>query len=296
MDGFLNVAKPKGCTSRDVVNRIQRLVRPHKVGHAGTLDPLASGVLVVAVGQATKLVERIQQTAKSYQGEFLLGRSSDTEDTEGEVIEVANPHEPSEADLRVACQRMVGEISQMPPQYSALKIRGKRAYDLARRGIKAELKPRLVRIDSCELVWYEYPRFELGIICGSGTYVRSLGRDIADSLGTSAVMSELSRTAVGPFRLADAICLDTMDLPSADPSALVPLCYPLSVAVADLYRLDLTEEEAASLGHGRRVANRFGDSWETAAAFAPDGRLAAIVACSDANQVRPLRNFPCNPQ
>lgn len=287
MDGFLNVSKPSGCTSRDVVNRIQRLVRPDKVGHAGTLDPLAEGVLVVAIGQATKLIEKIQQTTKVYRGAFLLGHSSDTEDVEGEVVELPYALAPSESELSQACRQMCGENSQLPPQYSALKVGGKRAYDLARRGIKAELKPRVVRIDSCELLRYEYPEFELKIVCGSGTYVRSIGRDIAASLGSAAVMSALTRTAVGPFHLDEAI-----DLESIDEKKLATSLAPIAIAVADLVRLELTAEEVVLLGHGRQISDRFEGDWESAAAFASNGRLAAIVAPVSPDRIRSVKNFP----
>jgi tRNA pseudouridine55 synthase len=287
LDGFLNVSKPSGCTSRDVVNRIQRLVRPDKVGHAGTLDPLAEGVLVVAIGQATKLIEKIQQTTKVYRGAFLLGHSSDTEDVEGEVVELPYALAPSESELSQACRQMCGENSQLPPQYSALKVGGKRAYDLARRGIKAELKPRVVRIDSCELLRYEYPEFELKIVCGSGTYVRSIGRDIAASLGSAAVMSALTRTAVGPFHLDEAI-----DLESIDEKKLATSLAPIAIAVADLVRLELTAEEVVLLGHGRQISDRFEGDWESAAAFASNGRLAAIVAPVSPDRIRSVKNFP----
>jgi len=287
LDGFLNVSKPSGCPSRDVVNRIQRLVRPDKVGHAGTLDPLAEGVLVVAIGQATKLIEKIQQTTKVYRGAFLLGHSSDTEDVEGEVVELPYALAPSESELSQACRQMCGENSQLPPQYSALKVGGKRAYDLARRGIKAELKPRVVRIDSCELLRYEYPEFELKIVCGSGTYVRSIGRDIAASLGSAAVMSALTRTAVGPFHLDEAI-----DLESIDEKKLATSLAPIAIAVADLVRLELTAEEVVLLGHGRQISDRFEGDWESAAAFASNGRLAAIVAPVSPDRIRSVKNFP----
>ncbi len=270
-----------------MVNRIQRLVRPDKVGHAGTLDPLAEGVLVVAIGQATKLIEKIQQTTKVYRGAFLLGHSSDTEDVEGEVVELPYALAPSESELSQACRQMCGENSQLPPQYSALKVGGKRAYDLARRGIKAELKPRVVRIDSCELLRYEYPEFELKIVCGSGTYVRSIGRDIAASLGSAAVMSALTRTAVGPFHLDEAI-----DLESIDEKKLATSLAPIAIAVADLVRLELTAEEVVLLGHGRQISDRFEGDWESAAAFASNGRLAAIVAPVSPDRIRSVKNFP----
>src|SRR5438034_4937061 len=157
MFGLLNVDKPAGWTSRDVVNRVQQLVRPHKVGHAGTLDPLATGVLVIALGPATRLIEYVQRMPKSYQGSFLLGRTSDTEDTQGTVVELPTASIPAKEDILAAIPKFVGTIEQRPPAYSALKIAGQPAYKLARRGESVELVPRRVEIYSIEFVRYEYP-------------------------------------------------------------------------------------------------------------------------------------------
>src|SRR5436309_1327485 len=150
MFGLLNVEKPAGLTSRDVVNRVQRLVRPHKVGHAGTLDPLATGVLVLAVGPATRLVEYIQQMPKMYQSAFLLGRTSDTEDIEGNVTELSEPPIPNRKEIVSAISSFVGTIEQRPPAYSALKVAGRPAYKLARRGEEPQLAPRPVVVHSIE--------------------------------------------------------------------------------------------------------------------------------------------------
>src|SRR5262245_35406014 len=203
MFGLLNIDKPAGLTSRDVVSRVQRLVRPQKVGHAGTLDPLATGVLVVAVGPATRLVEYVQRMPKTYQGTFLLGRTSDTEDVEGEVVELDSPPVPTRAEIDAALPRFIGTIEQRPPAYSALKVAGRRAHKLARRGEAVELAPRPVEIHAIELLRYEYPEMELRIDCGSGTYVRSLGRDVAEAVDTGAVMAALRRLAIGPFQAAE---------------------------------------------------------------------------------------------
>src|SRR5206468_2581373 len=144
-------------TSRDVVNRVQRLVRPHKVGHAGTLDPQATGVLVLALGPATRLVEYVQQMPKTYQATFLLGRTSDTEDIAGTVVELPAPVVPTRAEIETAIPRFLGTIEQRPPAYSALKVAGRRAYELARRGDAVELAPRSIEVHSLEIVRYDYP-------------------------------------------------------------------------------------------------------------------------------------------
>ena len=210
--GLLNLNKPSGMTSRQAVDRAGRLLGTRRVGHAGTLDPLASGVLVVAAGAATRLIQYVQQMPKSYLGTFLLGRHSPTEDMEGEVTELQNPPLPTLEQVSAAAQTLVGRIEQRPPVYSALKIEGRRAYDLARKGRPVELQPREVMIYRLEIVAYQYPQLVLRVECGSGTYIRSLGRDLAESLGTAAVMSALLRTAVGDFRIEEA----------ADPRQLTP--------------------------------------------------------------------------
>ncbi len=201
----LNLHKPRGITSRGAVDAVKRLVRPAKCGHAGTLDPLASGVLVVCVGKATRLIEYVQQMPKQYRATFLLGRTSPTEDLEGEVTELVDAPVPSRLAIEEACTRFVGTIEQRPPVFSALKIKGRPAYALARKGRTVELAARPVTIHSLEVVTYEYPELVLDITCSAGTYVRSLGRDLGESLGTGAVMSDLVRTAVGPFTLHTAV-------------------------------------------------------------------------------------------
>src|SRR5437763_8405087 len=176
--GVLVVDKPRGLTSRAVVDRVARLVPLAKVGHAGTLDPLASGVLVVCIGPATRLVEMVQRLPKSYRTVVLLGARSDTLDAEGRIEPAANPGIPSRLDIERAVSPLVGEVDQMPPDYSALKVGGRRAYDLARAGRPVELAPRRVRIDRIVVLHYDWPRLELAIDCGSGTYIRSIARDV----------------------------------------------------------------------------------------------------------------------
>ena len=202
--GLLNLNKPVGMTSRQAVNVVQRLAGPAKAGHAGTLDPLASGVLVVCVGGATRLIEYVQRMRKRYVGTFLLGRQSITEDTEGDVTELPDAPVPNWQEIEAAAQRFVGRIEQRPPAFSALKVQGRAAYKLARQGKPVVLVPRPVDIHRIEIQSYEYPELVLAVECGSGTYVRSLGRDLAETLGTAAVMSALVRTSIGSHRLEEA--------------------------------------------------------------------------------------------
>jgi tRNA pseudouridine55 synthase len=210
--GLLNINKPQGLTSRDAVDMVQRLARPAKVGHAGTLDPLATGVLVVCVGSATRLIEYVQRMPKRYVGTFLLGRSSPTEDVDGEVTLLADPPIPTAAQIEAAAEKFVGSIVQQPPAYSALKVAGRRAYDMARRGEVVELQPRPIEVYGLRIVRCDYPELVIELECGGGTYVRSLGRDLAESLGTAAVMSALVRTAIGPWTLETSV----------DPRTLTP--------------------------------------------------------------------------
>jgi tRNA pseudouridine55 synthase len=283
--GLLNLHKPSGCTSRDVVNRVQKLVRPQKVGHAGTLDPLASGVLIVAIGGATRLIEYVQQQPKSYRATFLLGRHSDTEDVEGNVVELDGSPTPSQSEVDEVLPGFLGDIQQMPPAYSALKVGGQRAYALARCGQEVKLEARPVTIHALRLVAYDYPSLQLEIACSSGTYVRSLGRDLARALGTEAVMSALVRTAIGPFQLADAVAADDLTVES-----LAKRLLPASAAVQQLPRLELTHGEVTELLFGRPLRRAGVPSASEFAAFDQAGELVAILQ-SQGDKLAPSRVF-----
>ena len=287
MFGFLNIDKPGGVTSRDVVNRVQRLVRPHKVGHAGTLDPLATGVLVVAVGPATRLIEYVQRLPKTYLATFLLGRSSDTEDIAGEVVELPGAAVPTETQLRAALPQFLGTIQQRPPAFSALKVAGQRAYDLARRGDAVELLPRPVEIYDLEILRYAYPELQLLIRCGSGTYVRSLGRDLAASLGTAAVMSALRRLVIGPFTAETAIAADSLSASSIEHQLLSPL-----MALGEMPRIEVNEAASLRLAQGQAIENRWNASSAEVAAVNSAGQLVAILSPL-AERLRPQRCFHC---
>jgi len=274
--GLLNLSKPAGVTSRDVVNRVHRLVRPAKAGHCGTLDPLAEGVLVVAVGSATRLVQYVQRLPKSYTGSFLLGRTSPTEDVEGEIHELADPPIPSLETLRQAAQRFVGTILQRPPAFSALKIQGRPAYSLARAGRSVALAPRPVEVYQLDVVAYDYPALTLEIRCGSGTYVRSLGRDLAVSLGTGAVMSRLVRTAIGGFRLAEAVAPDSLTQEN------LPECLaPTVLAVEGMPKLELAENELRALLFGQPVVVPPSQPSGEVAIIDAQGRLRSIASQSE---------------
>jgi tRNA pseudouridine55 synthase len=292
--GILNVNKPAGCTSRDVVDKIERLSLPAKAGHAGTLDPLATGVLVICVGQATRLIQYIQRMPKHYRATFVLGRRSETDDIEGNVVEIAGAPIPSRAMLDRALPQFVGAIQQRPPAHSAVKVRGKRAYQLARSGKTMDLAPRTVTIHSLVVRRYDYPELELEIECGSGTYVRALGRDLAEALGTGTVMSSLERTAIGGFRAQNAVSVEELN-----PETLPRYLQSALAAVADLPRCVLTDAQLSEIRHGRpiKLSTRGApeisrpDSKSDVAAIDATGELVAIVYQKRAGELWPAHNF-----
>ncbi len=284
--GLLNVNKPTGVTSRWAVDQVKRLVKPAKVGHAGTLDPLASGVLVIGVGQATRLVEYVQQQAKSYRATFLLGRTSDTEDVEGAVTLLDHPPVPTVEQLIDAAKGLTGTILQRPPAYSALKVEGRRAYARARAGESVELAPRAIDVRRIEILAYDYPELQLEIDCGSGTYVRSLGRDLAERAGTGAVMSALVRTAIGEFRLENATDLTQLTRENAAEHLLPPI-----LAVCRLMPLvEVNTAEIGELANGRSI--ELAVSHPQCAAVDDAGKLIAILALREDGRYAPSKYFP----
>jgi len=285
--GLFNINKPSGKTSRWAVDQIQRLVRPAKVGHAGTLDPLASGVLVVAVGPATRLIDYVQEMPKRYRAEFRLGCTSDTEDVDGVVTSLANARVPSRAEIDAAVPHFTGEILQTPPAFSALKIAGRRAYELARKGEAVVLQPRPVVIYQLSIVNYDYPLLELEIECSSGTYVRSLGRDLAIQLGTGAVMSALVRSAIGGFRLANAIDVSQISRENIGEYLMSP-----QTAVDRMPIVPLAPAEQVQLSRGQPIARDDLPSDTTEYAALNDcGNLTAILHLRADGLFWPLLNF-----
>ena len=261
LNGFLNIDKPQGLTSRSVVDEVNRLLRTRgftrstlpKVGHAGTLDPMATGVLVVAVGSATRLIELVQSRSKDYRGSFLFGKRSNTDDVSGEVAEgdAARASAITRAELEATLTAFRGRIEQVPPAFSAVRVDGRRAYDLARRGEVPELKAKTVEIHRLEIVSFDPPELTLEIECGSGTYIRSLGRDIGEQLGCGAVMSALTRTRIGSFKLSDAISISnlTVDL-------LMSRLLPCTAAAAHLPAYLCDADEAGRLSYGLGIVPR----------------------------------------
>ena len=292
--GLLNLAKPPGLTSRAVVNLVlTRLreagVRKAKAGHAGTLDPLATGVLVVAVGKATELIRFVQAGAKVYDAGFLLGRTSDTLDVEGEVTPLPDPPRVTRAEVEAVLPRFFGAIEQIPPAHSAVKVGGRRAYDLARAGKPPDLSPRPVRVDRLAVTGFDGEqsdglRLRLEIACGSGFYVRSLGRDLAAALGTAAVMDRLTRRAVGPFRLAEAVSPEDLTAENVVAHLLPPVA-----AVGALERITLDEDRARAVRFGQALATTGGPvaADDEVALVDAAGRLVAVAERRAAGEIKP---------
>lgn len=262
MFGLLNVNKPPGPTSHDVVARARRLLpRRTRVGHAGTLDPFAGGVLVLCVGAATRLADYVQAAPKRYRAEATFGAVSTTDDPEGEIVPRDVPTPPTARDLVALLPRFVGEIQQTPPAHSAVHVQGRRAYELARAGRDVTLPARTVRVYSLELLAYDWPRAVLDVRCASGTYVRSLVRDLGEALGVGAYCSGLTRSAVGEFHLEHAREPDALD-PARD-------LLPGRLAVGHLPKVRLGEDDLALVANGRPVPLADVRSFAPAAAASP---------------------------
>lgn len=206
----LNVNKPVGWTSFDVVNKLKRTFNIPKIGHAGTLDPFASGVLIILTGKYTKKAQYFTDLEKEYDGEIELGLSTDTLDVDGKVIQKGSIKAVTPKKILEVCASFVGEIMQTPPMYSAIKWRGRRLYDLARAGRNIRIRPRAVRIYKLDVAHIELPLVRIRVVCSKGTYIRALARDIGYRLGCGAYLRSLTRTRIGDFRLEDSLNIDDL--------------------------------------------------------------------------------------
>jgi tRNA pseudouridine55 synthase len=272
--GLLVVDKPAGLTSHDVVARVRRLAGTRKVGHAGTLDPMATGVLLVGVGKATRLLGHLTLTEKGYDATIRLGVGTTTDDAEGEVVSTAATGLLTEDDVRSAAGAFVGEIAQVPSSVSAIKVDGQRAYKRVRAGEDVDLPARTVTVH--ELVVTAVRPGEDGldvdvsVRCSSGTYIRAVARDLGEALGVGGHLTMLRRTAVGPFTLAEARTLDQLadELTMLDLSEVARRCFPT---------FTLDEEQARDVGFGRTLDVRLdGDAGSPVALLSPDGRFLAL--------------------
>lgn len=211
MDGVLNINKPKGITSHDVVNRVRRILRIKKVGHTGTLDPEATGVLPILIGKATKISRFLINSDKEYLFEMRLGVKTDSGDTTGKIVSISPNPIPSESEIRKVLRRFTGKILQVPPMYSAIKVKGRPLYNLAREGIEIERKAREVIIHSLDILRIEGPSILCRVRCSKGTYIRSLVSDIGDALDVGGHLVSLKRTVAGRFRIEDSIDLEELE-------------------------------------------------------------------------------------
>ena len=208
--GVLNLNKPPRLTSRQAVDCVKRILNVKKAGHGGTLDPDATGVLLICLGDGTKLFEALQVGTKEYEGTFILGITTDTLDASGQIIETADTSQITPDQIRFVCQQFVGEIEQMPPMFSAVKHKGKPLYKLARRGIKIERRSRWIFIESIELLSSNIPEIRFRVVCSKGTYIRVLAADIGAALGCGAHLSELTRTRSGVFKIEGAHTFESL--------------------------------------------------------------------------------------
>jgi tRNA pseudouridine55 synthase len=264
--GLVVVDKPGGITSHDVVARVRRLAGTRKVGHAGTLDPLATGVLVLGLNRATRLLGHLTLTDKRYTATVRLGTTTTTDDAEGEVVETRPTDGLSEADVRSALRSFLGEIDQVPSSVSAIKVAGKRAYARVRDGEAVDLPSRRVTVHAVDVTELDLPSLEIDVRCSSGTYIRAIARDLGAALGVGGHLTALRRTAVGPFTVADARTLDALD----DSFTMTPIA---DAARACFPALDLSDEDATSVRVGRALDVRLD---VLTALFAPDGEFLAL--------------------
>jgi tRNA pseudouridine55 synthase len=294
--GLVIVDKPAGLTSHDVVGRIRRLAGTRKVGHAGTLDPMATGVLVVGVEKATRLLGHLTLADKEYQATIRLGQGTDTDDAEGTVIVTASAADVTDAAIAAGVAALTGPIEQIPPGVSAIKIGGQRAYKLTRDGQAPELAARPVTVHEFTVTAIRRPDGPGGdlvdvdatVVGSSGTYVRALARDLGRALGTAGHLTALRRTRSGPYQITEARTLDEL----AGQFTVTPLA---EAAAAAFPRLDLTEPDAARVAHGGRLpATALPAAAQAAggpaAVFGPDGSLIALMR-AEGGQSRPLAVF-----
>ncbi|MDH3655498.1 MAG: tRNA pseudouridine(55) synthase TruB [Myxococcales bacterium] len=293
MNGVLIVDKPAGCTSHDVVQRVRKAIRQRSVGHAGTLDPLATGVLVVAIGEGTKLVSHLQSDDKRYEVSIALGAETDSLDADGEVIDTADVPKLDRTAVERALQPFIGRQPQTAPKLSAIKIAGTPLHRRMRRGEEVEAPVREVELYEANVVEVGQETIGLRLHCGKGFYVRSLARDLARALGTLGYVKDLRRTASGPFSIDSALYGDQMTAEEIEGRLI-----PLREACSTLRRVELSDDGVAHARHGRPIGPEVivNEGWQEAlpeeslALFAPDGEPVALGRRVDQG-VRVVRGF-----
>ena len=298
-DGILNFDKPTGATSMDIVRTVKRFTHVRRVGHAGTLDPIAAGVLPICMGQATRLMEYMIDGRKIYRAELTLGAVTDTYDADGQVLETADPSGITRAQVEALLPVFTGTVQQQPPMYSALKHEGQRLYDLARAGVEVERPTREVTVYDLSLTDWAPPKLTVVAECGRGFYMRTLAQDIGQALGCGAHLSALTRLQAGTFSIEDGISLERFEHSAAE-GAWRDLLLPPDAAVADLESLALEPAGERQLRNGQPVTVRpgagagvtYAEHAERRRAYSSAGRFLAIVRFNRAqNQWQPERVF-----
>ncbi len=289
INGWLVVDKPYGMGSTEVVTKIKRLIHPMKIGHGGTLDPLASGLLPIALGKATRTVSYVMDGLKTYEFCIKFGVSTATDDAEGDVVATSEKL-PTAGEINAVLPQFIGDIEQMPPAYSALKVGGKHAYDLIRKGIQPDLKSRIIHVESLvlkEMIAADEAAFE--VVCGKGTYVRSLGRDIAAAAGSCGHLSYLRRTACGAFTIKDSFSLEKInDLWYKE--KLQEQLFSLETVLSDILELALSEKQAKALMFGQAFEAPQGVEQGVTYKATLNGQLVAF-AVVDGAYVKPTKVF-----
>ncbi len=289
MDGVLNINKPSGMTSHDVVQQVRRALKEKRVGHTGTLDPSATGVLVLCVGKATRIAQYLEAGEKEYQTVMRLGIITDTLDADGAVLETRPHVPPVRSRIIEVLQQFRGSIMQTPPAYSAIKVHGVPSYKLAREGKAEPLKARQVQIHSLELVSYEHPFIGLIVRCSKGVYVRTLCADIGEALGCGAHLTSLVRTCSGKFRLVDSITLE--QLPEVrENNVQSQMLVSMDAALEDLPAVTLGDEASGRIRHGNSVAAPPGTEALLVRVHDREGRLLAL-ARGTGGEIRPETVF-----
>ncbi len=279
VSGVLVVDKPVGLTSHDVVQIVRRGTGIRRAGHTGTLDPRASGVLVVLLGPAVRLSEFVSAEDKRYQATIHLGSSTDTYDSEGVISGPDVPVDISQEDFEELLKGFEGEIEQTPPAYSAVKVQGRKAYEMARKGEDVELEPRIIQVHSLELLEWALPEVVVDVHCSSGTYVRSLANDIGVQLGVGAHLSGLRRTKSGHFTLKDAVSMRQLR-EDFEQGSWANSLIPAAEALGDWHTIELTEDELKLVVNGNRIPAE-ASAPDMARAVSQQGDLVAIVRKND---------------
>lgn len=295
LHGLILIDKPAGWTSHDVVAKARRITGQRRIGHTGTLDPMATGLLVLCLGQATRLVEYLTGHDKRYTGEIVLGRSTTTDDAEGDTIEERAIPAVTESDLRDLERRFTGPILQLPPAFSAIKVAGKRAYAVARAGDTPRLEPRAVAVHALSLAAVSPGRLALELHCGPGTYVRSLARDIGAALGCGGHLGSLRRRSAGPFRVEAATTLEELEA-EAGRGAVEELLVPADEGMRGHEAAILAADGCRRFAHGLMHHSSSGAEMPAAVAriYATSGEFLGVGSVSSLGEIRPVKvlNLP----